>query len=101
VLGKCTGLAKGDHVAESTENDKGWRELPSERKVSPALIVAGLIAILLLVFIIQNADDVNVTWIVGDSSTPLWVVILVSAVAGYLIGQLIEFGIRRRRRSRL
>jgi uncharacterized integral membrane protein len=54
-----------------------------------------------VIFIVQNADKVNVTWFVGDTDTPLWVVIFVSAVAGYLIGQLIEVGIRRRRRSRV
>jgi uncharacterized integral membrane protein len=88
-------------VAESTERDAGWRELPNERKVSPALIVAAVIAIALVIFIVQNANKVNVTWFVGDTDTPLWVVIFVSAIAGYLIGQLIEVGIRRRRRSRV
>ena len=53
---------------------------------------------ILLIFIVQNAEEAEVTWIVGDSETPLWVVILVSAVGGYLIGQLIEAGLKRRRR---
>lgn len=64
------------------------------------LIVAGVIAILLIVFIFQNTDDTNVTWLFFDASTNLWLVILVSAIAGYLIGQLVEMGIRRRRRTR-
>ena len=91
---------EGD-VAESTEKDPGWREMPNERRVSPALVVAAIIAIALVVFIVQNANKVNVTWFVGDTDTPLWVVIFVSAIEGYLLGQLIEIGVRRRRRSRL
>jgi uncharacterized integral membrane protein len=84
-----------------TPDQQGWHELPKQgRKVSPELIVALLIAILLVVFIVQNSDDTNVTWIVSDSETPLWVVIIVSAVGGYLIGQLIEAGLKRRRRNR-
>jgi uncharacterized integral membrane protein len=88
-------------VAESPEREQGWNELPKQgRKVSPELVIAGLIALLLVVFVVQNADDTKVTWIVKDSTTPLWVVIVVSAVGGYLIGQLIEAGVKRRRRNR-
>jgi uncharacterized integral membrane protein len=87
-------------VAESPEQ-QGWHELPKQRrKVSPELIFALVIAILLVVFIVQNSDDANVTWIFTDTDTPLWVVIFVSAVAGYIVGRLIEFGLRRRLRSR-
>jgi uncharacterized integral membrane protein len=88
-------------VADSNDRDQGWQELQEQRrKISPAIVVAAILAILLIVFILQNADDTDVTWIVTDSSTPLWVVIFVSAVLGYLFGQLIEIGVRRRRRHR-
>jgi uncharacterized integral membrane protein len=87
-------------VADSP-GDKGWQELPKQgRRVSPELVVAGVLAVLLIIFIVQNADDAEVTWIFLDSTTPLWVVIFVSAIAGYLVGQLIEAGIKRRRRNR-
>jgi uncharacterized integral membrane protein len=90
---------KGTAVADAPERGQGWQELPDEgRKISPAIIVALILGVVLLIFIVQNSDDTDVTWIFADSSTPLWVVILVSAVAGYLIGQLIEAGIKRRRR---
>jgi uncharacterized integral membrane protein len=88
-------------VADSNDRDHGWQELQDQKRtISPALIVAAVLAILLVVFILQNSDDTNVTWVVTDSSTPLWVVIFVSAIAGYLVGQLIEVGVRRHRRSR-
>lgn len=64
------------------------------------LIGAIVIAIVLLVFIFQNTDDTEITWLFFDANTALWLVILVSAVAGYLIGQLVEMSIRRRRRLR-
>jgi uncharacterized integral membrane protein len=88
-------------VADAPERGQGWQELPKQgRRISPEIIIALLLGILLLIFIVQNADDTEVTWIVTDSKTPLWVVIFVSAIAGYLIGQLIEAGIKRRRRNR-
>jgi uncharacterized integral membrane protein len=85
-------------VADSNDRDQGWRELEdNRRKVSPELIVAAVIAVLLVIFIVQNSDKTDVTWIVTDSTTPLWVVIFVAAIAGYLLGRLIEIGLRRRR----
>lgn len=88
-------------MSETTSGDRGWRDLPQEgRKVSPMLIGAIVIAIVLLVFIFQNTDDTEITWLFFDANTALWLVILVSAVAGYLIGQLVEMSIRRRRRLR-
>jgi uncharacterized integral membrane protein len=86
-------------VAEPTEGDSGWREIPKQGGVSPALIIGGVIAVVLLVFIIQNSNDAEVTWLVTDTTTPLWLVILASAVLGYVVGRLIEIGWRRRRRS--
>jgi uncharacterized integral membrane protein len=88
-------------VADAPERGQGWQDLPKQgRKISPEIIVAAVIAVLLLIFIVQNDDDTNVTWIFKDTETPLWLVILLSAVAGYIVGQLIEIGIRRRRRAR-
>jgi uncharacterized integral membrane protein len=86
-------------VAEPTEGDSGWREIPKQGGVSPALIIGGVIAVVLLVFIIQNSNDAEVTWLVTDTTTPLWLVILASAVLGYVVGRLIEIGWRRRRRG--
>ena len=86
-------------MAEPTEGDSGWRETPKQGGVSPALIIGGVIAVVLLVFIIQNSNDAEVTWLVTDTTTPLWLVILASAVLGYVVGRLVEIGWRRRRRG--
>jgi uncharacterized integral membrane protein len=88
-------------VADAPERGQGWQDLQKEgRKISPGIVVALVVGVLLLIFIVQNDEDTPVTWIFTDTETPLWVVILVSAVAGYLVGQFIEAGIKRRRRSR-
>ena len=87
-------------MAEPEKGDAGWREMPKQGGVSPALVVAAIIAVLLIVFIIQNSNDAEVTWLVTDTTTPLWLVIVLSAIVGYVVGQLIEIGLRRRRRRR-
>lgn len=71
----------------------------AKRNVSPEIIVAVALAVILLVFIVQNDTDVKVSWVVFSRRAAVWTVILVSAVLGYLIGQLIEFGLKRRRRN--
>jgi uncharacterized integral membrane protein len=73
---------------------------PSPRRtIAPELIVAVVLAVVLLIFIVQNDEDVKVSWVVFSRRGPVWGVILVSAVLGYLIGQLVEFGVKRRRRG--
>jgi uncharacterized integral membrane protein len=44
---------------------------------------------LLIVFMLQNTDDVNVSFLFWDFSWPIWLVILVSA----LVGALVWFGL--------
>ena len=84
-------------MAEPSKGEPGWREMPKQGGVSPALVIGGIVAVVLLVFIIQNSNDAEVTWLVTDTSTPLWLVILMSAILGYAVGRLIEIGWRRRR----
>jgi uncharacterized integral membrane protein len=66
------------------------------RKVSPEVVVAALLAVVLLIFVVQNDERIDVSWVVFTRRAPLWMVILISALLGYLIGQLIEFGVKRR-----
>lgn len=73
---------------------------PGSRNISPAVIAGAVIAVVLLIFIVQNSDRVDVTWLVFTRRAPVWLVILVSAVLGYVAGQLIAYGVRRHRRSR-
>lgn len=70
------------------------------RRIAPEIVVAALLAVVLVIFIVQNDEDQKVSWVVFSKRGPLWAVILVSAVIGYLIGQLVEFGVKRRRRER-
>jgi len=72
---------------------------PAKRNVSPAIIGAVVLAVVLLIFIVQNDSDVEVSWVVFSRRGALWIVILASAVLGYLIGQLVEYGLKRRRRN--
>lgn len=90
---------EGKAVADEAMNQDNQ---PASRgkKVSFELIAAGLLAVVLLIFIVQNDEDVKVSWVVFSRRAAVWTVILASAVLGYVIGQLIEYSIKRRRRQK-
>jgi uncharacterized integral membrane protein len=50
------------------------------------LIVAGVIVLVLLVFIGQNTETANVNFLFFDHETALWLVIAISAVLGFVAG---------------
>jgi uncharacterized integral membrane protein len=52
--------------------------------------------VLLLIFIVQNTEDVNLDFLFWDFTWPLWLLTLVSA----LLGALVWFGIGVMRRHR-
>ncbi|GAB0107391.1 lipopolysaccharide assembly protein LapA domain-containing protein [Nocardia sp. JMUB6875] len=53
------------------------------------LVIAALIGIALLVFILQNLEQVNVTVFAWDWNLPLGVLVLLSVIAGALVTALI------------
>ena len=57
-------------------------------------IVAIVVALVLVAM--DNRDDVRVGYAVGDASAPIWTVIVISAVAGLIIGWLIRHRPHRR-----
>lgn len=63
------------------------------------LVIIGLLAAGLALFIVQNTDSTPVSWLVFEGSAPLWVVIIASAVAGAVLSELIGWMMRRRKRS--
>ena len=58
--------------------------------------ISGLV--LLLIFILQNTDDVELDFLFWDFTWPLWLLTLVSAVLGALVW--FGFGVMRRHSRR-
>ena len=54
----------------------------------------------LIAFIVQNRSDTEVTWLFIDGTWPLWVVIVIAAVAGAVLSEVVGWLLRRRRRQR-
>jgi uncharacterized integral membrane protein len=64
--------------------------------VSTSAVVAGSGVAALLVFMLQNRDDVTLTFLLWDFTWPLWLLTLSSA----LLGAVVWFGLGMIRRHR-
>ena len=65
------------------------------KKISPKSAIGGIVAALLLVFILQNRQEVTINFVTREREFPLWIVLGVTAIIGALLGQLIERYIRK------
>ena len=76
----------------------GWverREGPSTK-----LIVAGVIVVLLVVFLLQNAETAKIRFLFLDGTYPLWLLLVVGAMLGFVAGWLVAAARGRRRFER-
>ncbi len=71
-----------------------------ERTGIGLVVGAAIVAIALVAFIVQNTDDTQLQWLFIDRSAPLWVVIVIAAVAGAVLSEALGWVIRRRKRQR-
>ncbi|MBQ87478.1 MAG: hypothetical protein CL433_01350 [Acidimicrobiaceae bacterium] len=73
---------------ESSAKKSGGRE----RLLAVAIVAAALGA-----FVVQNTDSTPVEWLIFTGIAPLWVVIVLAAVAGAVLSELGGYLIRRRK----
>jgi uncharacterized integral membrane protein len=66
--------------------DAARRPVKKERAIASKSIAAIAVAVLLIAFGIANSNDVRVNWLIVHSSTPLILVIGVSALLGAILG---------------
>jgi uncharacterized integral membrane protein len=66
--------------------------------MSAGLIVSGIVAIAALIFILQNSEQQEVTFLFFSATVPLSVVIIVSMVLGAILGWFLAYMRRRRKR---
>ncbi len=78
--------------------DEPLVEEPKESTGLVTVIGAAVVAIALIAFIGQNRDDTEVSWLFLDGTWPLWLVIVIAAVLGAVLSEVLGWLIRRRRR---
>jgi len=87
-----------DPTPEDKNISKGPTPFTRETvRITPARIGWAILAILALVFVIQNGDRVDARFLVLRADrVPLWLVIVIALVLGFLLG-LLTMALRRRR----
>ncbi len=88
-----------DMEHDSPDDGRGdW----SEKREGPStkVIVAIVIAVVLLLFILQNGHRTQLSFLFLDGYYPLWTLIVVGAVLGFAVGWLLCAARARRRLRR-
>jgi len=91
---------RGSENADDSHTGSGFQPLRSQRRIDFGVLGAIVGAVVLLIFILQNTREQEITWLFFDASAPLWVLILVTAVLSVALAQLVLMLMRRRRRRR-
>jgi uncharacterized integral membrane protein len=61
----------------------------NRRQVSPRLLAAVAISVLLVLFIVMNRRQTRISFIVFDADAALWVALAIAALAGFGAGFLV------------
>jgi uncharacterized integral membrane protein len=71
-----------------------------ERREGPSgkLIAVGVVAVILLLFVVQNTDRTHVDFLFLDGEFPLWAMIVAGAMLGFVAGWALA-RLRARRRD--
>ena len=87
--------------------DPGRSDVPLEQTNEDAegrrigrLVAVAVVVVITIVFIAQNNEKVETTFVFVDVETRLWVSLLVAVILGALLGQLAEALWARRKRRR-
>jgi len=65
------------------------------------LIAAGVIGVLILIFIVQNTASVAFNFLFFDFTWPVWLMLVITLALGFLGGLLLGAFLRRRKRREM
>ena len=65
------------------------------------LVVLGVVLLVVLIFVLQNREKVQFSFLFWDFGLALWVMFVITLVVGVLLGMLGSTLLRRRRRQDL
>ena len=73
----------------TVEDNRGWM----------SLVPVVLVFVAMVVFVLQNTHETGVEFLTLDQTAPTWLLIVISAIAGAVLGQAAAFMRRRSKRS--
>lgn len=78
------------------------RALKSTRRnqFRTGLVVGAVVTVAVVLLIIQNGNSAHLNWLAFHFSTPLWIMLLLTAAAGAVVWEVVKAGSRRASRLR-
>ena len=95
-------MRREDEFDPGSSRDQGGARAPEtvpRSGIRPRWIVAGIVAVALLIFAIQNSERVDVDFLVFDAQVRVVAVIVVSAALGFVVGWLLGRPSRAQRKA--
>jgi len=62
-----------------------------------AMVALGVLVLALLAFVFQNTEEATFNWLMIEIKMPLWLALVIAAVAGAVIANLGGWMLRRRK----
>jgi uncharacterized integral membrane protein len=92
-------VPQGDRPLGSAEAGDGpmFPDEGVDKKQVTHLVLIGVVAIAALIFIVQNSERVETTFLFFSVETRLWVGLIIALVLGAVLGQLGQILWRRRK----
>lgn len=66
---------------------------------SGRLIITGIVILALVLFVGQNTNSVDIKWLFFEGDAPLWLMLVLAALAGAIIAWGVSITLRRRHRK--
>ena len=63
------------------------------------LVGMGVLGVALLAFILQNTESVSFDWLFWSFEAPLWIVLIITALVAFVLGQFALMWRRHKRRQ--
>lgn len=82
----------------SLERDDPPHEERHGFRTNPRQIVGGVVAVVLVAFVIANGDQQEISFLFWEATVPLWLALGLSALLGLAVGFLLG-GRRQKRRN--
>ena len=95
-------MRREDEFDPGSSRDQGGGRAPEtvpRSGIRPRWIVAGIVAVALLIFAIQNSERVDVDFLFFDSQVRVVTVIVIAAALGFVVGWLVARPSRTERRA--
>lgn len=87
-------------MAAQTDGAAGTSGSFGNRRFRVGLIVAAIVTVGAVLLVVQNGESARLDWLAFHFRTPLWIMLVLTLVAGAVVWEFVKAGWRRSRQHR-